>query len=166
MARKPQQPSATAVCWGCHRRDLLAAQVTEEGAPGRSFSGTSPTSPWTEVCLSQRTGQRISGTWQWHMPAKTSCFAPAVDTHQSGTPAGPLFFGYSDVITMRAISALYNPTELAAALQASFKPLVVHGLVAVTCSSLKPHASLFAGPTGGEQCVDGSREGCAGVSDH
>ena len=30
---------------------------------------------------------------------------------------GPLFFGFSDPVTQRAIAALYEPHELAAALQ-------------------------------------------------
>lgn len=59
-------------------------------ASGRVFTGASPTKPWTEVCLAQRTGQRISG---------------------------PLFFGFSDPLTQQAIAAaLYSPRELAAAL--------------------------------------------------
>lgn len=58
---------------------------------GAVFSGASPTKPWTDVCVAHRTGQRISG---------------------------PLFFGFSDPLTQRAIAAnLYNPEELAAALQ-------------------------------------------------
>jgi hypothetical protein len=57
---------------------------------GTVFSGASPTKPWTDVCLAHRTGQRISG---------------------------PLFFGFSDAATQRAIaSALYDERELAAAL--------------------------------------------------
>jgi len=62
-------------------RDLLT---------GRLFSGTSPTKPWTDVCIAQKTGQRISG---------------------------PLFFGFSDPLTQQAIAkCLYNDRELAAAL--------------------------------------------------
>lgn len=34
--------------------------VSQQGG-GRSFSGPSPTRPWTDVCLAFRTGQRISG---------------------------------------------------------------------------------------------------------
>jgi hypothetical protein len=57
---------------------------------GRLFSGTSPTKPWTDVCIAQKTGQRISG---------------------------PLFFGFSDPLTQQAIAkCLYNQRELAAAL--------------------------------------------------
>ncbi|KAG7670928.1 hypothetical protein Ndes2526B_g01307 [Nannochloris sp. 'desiccata'] len=57
---------------------------------GRRFSGTSPTKPWTDVCIAQKTGQRISG---------------------------PLFFGFSDPLTQQAIAkCLYNERELAAAL--------------------------------------------------
>ena len=60
---------------------------------GAVFSGASPTKPWTEVCLAHRTGQRISG---------------------------PLFFGFSDPLTQRAIAAnLYNERELRAALHVS-----------------------------------------------
>lgn len=55
------------------------------------FSGESPTKPWTDVCIAHRTGQRISG---------------------------PLFFGFSDAVTQRAIAAnLYSDAELRAALQ-------------------------------------------------
>lgn len=44
-----------------------------------------------QVCIAQRTGQRISG---------------------------PLFFGFSDPLTQRAIAVnLYTPAELAAALR-------------------------------------------------
>ena len=44
------------------------AQVRDTGS-GEEFAGTSPTHPWTAVCLSKRLGTRISG---------------------------PLFFGFSD----------------------------------------------------------------------
>ncbi|KAL4438181.1 hypothetical protein ABPG77_010542 [Micractinium sp. CCAP 211/92] len=58
---------------------------------GATFSGASPTKPWTDVCVAHRTGQRISG---------------------------PLFFGFSDPLTQRAIAVnLYNEAELRAALQ-------------------------------------------------
>lgn len=70
-----------AVCCGC-------VQVSQRG--GRhSFSGTSPTRPWTDVCIAFRTGQRISG---------------------------PLYFGFSDIHVQRALAAMYNPAELAYAL--------------------------------------------------
>lgn len=62
------------------------------------FSGESPTKPWTDVCLAHRTGQRISG---------------------------PLFFGFSDAVTQRAIAAnLYSAAELRAALQVGLRGLV------------------------------------------
>ncbi|KAK9819083.1 hypothetical protein WJX81_007711 [Elliptochloris bilobata] len=64
-------------------------QVVDE-ASGRVFSGQTPTQPWTQVCLAHNTGQRISG---------------------------PLFFGFSDPTTQRAIAALYQPEEVAAAMQ-------------------------------------------------
>ena len=68
----------------------LPAQVTDQQS-GATFSGASPTKPWTEVCIAHRTGQRISG---------------------------PLFFGFSDPLTQRAIAVnLYNDQELQAALQ-------------------------------------------------
>jgi hypothetical protein len=64
--------------------------VVKDAATGREFRGTSPTKPWTEVCVAHRTGQRISG---------------------------PLYFGFSDPITQRAIAAsLYDERELKAAL--------------------------------------------------
>ena len=54
---------------------------------GRTFAGPSPTKPWTAVCESIKTRTRISG---------------------------PLFFGFSDPITMRAIAQTYTNAELAA----------------------------------------------------
>jgi hypothetical protein len=39
---------------------LVCVQVSQRDGP-RSFSGPSPTRPWTDVCLAFRTGQRISG---------------------------------------------------------------------------------------------------------
>jgi hypothetical protein len=62
-------------------------RVTDDGS-GASFEGESPTKPWTAVCVSKGLGTRISG---------------------------PLFFGFSDAMTMRALSSLYTPDELAAA---------------------------------------------------
>jgi hypothetical protein len=57
---------------------------------GDIFVGDSPTNPWTEVCLSLKTGQRISG---------------------------PLFFGFSDPTTQAAIaSTLYDEATLKAAI--------------------------------------------------
>lgn len=57
---------------------------------GDNFVGTSPTNPWTEVCISLKTGQRISG---------------------------PLFFGFSDPTTQAAIaSTLYDEATLRAAI--------------------------------------------------
>jgi hypothetical protein len=57
---------------------------------GLTFTGHSPTKPWTEHCLAMKTKTRISG---------------------------PLFFGFSDPITMRAlaqvrISHLYTTFRL------------------------------------------------------
>ena len=46
---------------------------------GRAFEGSSPTRPWTDVCLARSTGQRISG---------------------------PLFFGFSDPICIRMIHGM------------------------------------------------------------
>ena len=54
---------------------------------GRTFVGPSPTKPWTAVCESIKTRTRISG---------------------------PLFFGFSDPLTMRALAASYTKRELAA----------------------------------------------------
>jgi len=59
-----------------------------DDATGEVFDGESPTKPWTAVCVSKRLGTRISG---------------------------PLFFGFSDPLTQRAIAQLYTPEELAAA---------------------------------------------------
>jgi hypothetical protein len=51
-----------------------------ESASGRVFEGSSPTLPWTKVCLaSSSKGTRISG---------------------------PLFFGFSDPITQKMIESL------------------------------------------------------------
>jgi hypothetical protein len=132
---------------------LRAAQVTDE-ASGRVYSGRSPTHPWTQVCLAQRTGQRISGAPPGPLrrraraaglpavlPGRT-CLCPPQRTAAPCAPAGtlphrrhadaatrgssrkracaagPLFFGFSDPVTQRAIAALYTPDELAAALRA------------------------------------------------
>ncbi|KAL4857760.1 hypothetical protein ACK3TF_002179 [Chlorella vulgaris] len=66
-------------------------KVTDQQS-GVVFTGSSPTKPWTEICIAHRTGQRISG---------------------------PLFFGFSDPLTQRAIAAnLYSKEELRAVLQA------------------------------------------------
>ncbi len=62
-------------------------RVTDD-ATGAAHEGPSPTQPWTAVCVAKRLGTRISG---------------------------PLFFGFSDPITMRALGALYTHAELAAA---------------------------------------------------
>ena len=59
-----------------------------DDASGEVFDGLSPTQPWTAVCTSKRLGTRISG---------------------------PLFFGFSDPLTQRALCSLYTPAELAAA---------------------------------------------------
>jgi hypothetical protein len=59
---------------------------------GTRSDGASPTKPWTAVCLAQRLGTRISG---------------------------PLFFGFSDPVTQRALAQLYTPEELAAARRGS-----------------------------------------------
>ena len=68
----------------------VCTQVVDQQT-GAVFCGESPTKPWTDVCIAHRTGQRISG---------------------------PLFFGFSDPLTQRAIAAnLYSAGELAAALQ-------------------------------------------------
>lgn len=73
---------------GGAKTEATAAAAAAAAAPRRSFSGPSPTRPWTDACLSHRTGQRISG---------------------------PLFFGFSDPTTQRAVASLYTPDELAAA---------------------------------------------------
>lgn len=59
--------------------------VREEGGSGATFSGASPTSPWTQVCLRLRTGARISG---------------------------PLHFGFSDPCVQSAIAKMYNQVSL------------------------------------------------------
>lgn len=61
-------------------------RVTDEQT-GETFDGPSPTKPWTAVCVSKRLKTRISG---------------------------PLFFGFSDVVTMRALATLYTAEELRA----------------------------------------------------
>jgi hypothetical protein len=55
---------------------------------GEVFTGTSPTHPWTAMCLAKGTGTRISG---------------------------PLFYGFSDPITQQAIALQYTDEEAAAA---------------------------------------------------
>lgn len=44
-------------CWSCL---LVCLQVSQRGGT-RSFSGPTPTRPWTDACLAFRPGQRISG---------------------------------------------------------------------------------------------------------
>ncbi len=98
-------------------------QVTDEKS-GVVFSGPSPTKPWTDVCLAHKTGQRISG---------------------------PLFFGFSDIVTQRAIAALYTPQELQAALQ-------------VRCGSRRPRARVCSSGGRGVQVMGSScSRGRAGV---
>eukprot|EP00958_Prasinococcus_capsulatus_P012620 scaffold1269_cov400-Prasinococcus_capsulatus_cf.AAC.2 len=61
----------------------------QDEATGRFWDGDSPTWPWTEACLvSKSPGTRISG---------------------------PLFFGFSDPVTQKAISCMMNDEELRAA---------------------------------------------------
>lgn len=89
LAAPFRHPPCLATAWLCTR--LLAPQVTDQQS-GVVFTGSSPTKPWTEICIAHRTGQRISG---------------------------PLFFGFSDPLTQRAIAAnLYSKEELRAVLQA------------------------------------------------
>ncbi len=77
---------------------LTALPQVVDTQTGATFSGASPTKPWTDVCVAHRTGQRISG---------------------------PLFFGFSDPLTQRAIAVnLYNEAELRAALQARMPSLM------------------------------------------
>ena len=57
----------------------------QDDASGKFWEGDSPTFPWTEACLvSNSPGTRISG---------------------------PLFFGFSDPITQKAISSMMNDEE-------------------------------------------------------
>lgn len=57
------------------------------------FRGETPTAPWTAVCIAQKTGQRISG---------------------------PLFYGFSDPFTLKALAInLYNASELKASVEGS-----------------------------------------------
>ncbi|WIA08453.1 hypothetical protein OEZ85_007890 [Tetradesmus obliquus] len=59
--------------------------VADEAA-GVSYSGSSPTQPWTAACLQHRKTQRISG---------------------------PAFFGFTDSVVRLAIAEQYIPAELA-----------------------------------------------------
>lgn len=98
---------------------------------GAVFAGASPTKPWTDVCLAQRTGQRISG---------------------------PLFFGFSDPLTQRAIAAnLYSEEELRAALHVrqgavSLRLRLLWAACTCTCLPLltctAPALSMPCPPTG------------------
>ena len=85
----------------CASLGVDIAALSEQGKAGASsskrktlsfrvsFAGPSPTKPWTSHCIARRTGRRISG---------------------------PLYYGFSDPITMLAIYALYNDDERKAAL--------------------------------------------------
>ena len=66
-----------------------------DDASGAVFEGVTPTKPWTAVCESMRTKTRISG---------------------------PLFFGFSDPVTMRALAELYTAEELAACVSGGTVP--------------------------------------------
>ena len=59
--------------------------VVTDVATGELHAGDSPTQPWTKVCVKKGLGTRISG---------------------------PQFFGFSDPVTMRALSTLCSPSEL------------------------------------------------------
>ena len=67
---------------------------------GAVFEGVTPTKPWTAVCESMRTKTRISG---------------------------PLFFGFSDPVTMRALAELYTAEELAACVSGGTVPSATGG---------------------------------------
>lgn len=57
------------------------------------YRGETPTAPWTAVCVAQKTGQRISG---------------------------PLFYGFSDPFTLKALAKnLYDERELKASVEGS-----------------------------------------------
>ena len=62
---------------------------------GELYAGSSPTQPWTAVCLAMRLGTRISG---------------------------PLFFGFSDPVTQRAIASMYTKEEFIASNQGTSVP--------------------------------------------
>jgi hypothetical protein len=64
--------------------------LRELAGGGRVWRGATPTRPWTDACLSRRTGLRISG---------------------------PAFMGFSDLAVQRAVFALYSAAEAAAALE-------------------------------------------------
>ena len=69
-------------------------RVTNERT-NRTFAGPSPTKPWTAVCESIKTRTRISG---------------------------PLFFGFSDPVTVRALAAKYTKREIAACVSGDAPP--------------------------------------------
>ena len=75
---------------------------------GAVFEGVTPTKPWTAVCESMRTKTRISG---------------------------PLFFGFSDPVTMRALAELYTAEELAACVSGGTVPSVIGEHSASSASS-------------------------------
>ncbi|KAK9804458.1 hypothetical protein WJX73_004005 [Symbiochloris irregularis] len=103
--------------------DVRPSFEVEDSDGRHKFEGPSPTSPWTGVCLAQKTGQRISG---------------------------PLYFGFSDLITQRAITSQYTERELQAAFQLTRLPsaapqpeeraaaefMTVEGLGAATATAL------------------------------
>lgn len=106
-------------------------------ASGRvAFEGPTPTAPWTALCVAMKRGTRISG---------------------------PLFYGFSDPLTQRAIAQLYTPEELAAAKEFSTVATVspgaaeaaaeemrrgVEGLGEATAIALA-HTSAFGAPITG-----------------
>jgi hypothetical protein len=99
---QPSAPDSTAhspppVTVGCGRVGVAGPLLSEslclvrqirDTSTGEVFTGTSPTHPWTAMCLAKGSSTRISG---------------------------PLFFGFSDPITQRAVSLQYTGEEAAAA---------------------------------------------------
>jgi len=77
---------------------------------GLTFTGHSPTKPWTEHCLAMKTKTRISG---------------------------PLFFGFSDPITMRALAQSYDATEMKACVSGDKVDLVAGDYSREPCTDLE-----------------------------
>uniref|UniRef100_A0A383VQI9 FYR C-terminal domain-containing protein n=1 Tax=Tetradesmus obliquus TaxID=3088 RepID=A0A383VQI9_TETOB len=109
--------------------------VVDEAA-GVSYSGSSPTQPWTAACLQRCKTQRISG---------------------------PLLFGFSDVHVQRAIAAQYMPAELAYAQYGTLLPADVTHHTHLAAAEAAAAAGAGAATAGAAGAAEAALQ--AGVSE-
>ena len=103
---------------------------------GRCYEGETPTKPWTAACVATRTRTRISG---------------------------PLFFGFSDPATMRALAHLYTREEIHACKTGERVQVKVRGVRA----SSEPTLDAITDAVGAERVFDPAppEKDSAGASD-